>query len=94
MGSDEMSNKFKFNIFTRTFIYGIGLFISGLALFNATKLELRQTTDSNLELLFQNGQIISAFFIFLCVSGIISEMIYLTKVRTTRKIAKKRVNKK
>lgn len=30
-----------------------------MGIFNSTKLELRQETDSNLELLFQNAQIIS-----------------------------------
>jgi hypothetical protein len=39
--------------------YSSLLFFGFLGIFNSTKLELRQETDSNLELLFQNAQIIS-----------------------------------
>ena len=43
--------------------YSSLLFFGFLGIFNSTKLELRQETDSNLELLFQNAQIISTSII-------------------------------
>tara|TARA_R100000030_G_scaffold22167_1_gene15944 strand:+ start:1625 stop:1933 length:309 start_codon:yes stop_codon:yes gene_type:complete len=43
--------------------YSSLLFFGFLGIFNSTKLELRQETNSNLELLFQNAQIISTSII-------------------------------
>ena len=43
--------------------YSSLLFFGFLGIFNSTKLELRQETNSNLELLFQNAQIISTSLI-------------------------------
>lgn len=43
--------------------YSSLLFFGFLGIFNSTKLELRQETDSNLELLFQNAQIVSTSII-------------------------------
>jgi hypothetical protein len=39
------------------------MMIGGLGLFNSYKLEIRYETNSNLELLYQNGIIISTLFI-------------------------------
>ena len=55
--------------------YLSGLFIGGLGLFNSWKLEARQVLDSNNELLWQNGMIISATLVFISLSGFIGEWI-------------------
>jgi len=61
-------------------------FMGGLGLFNSTKLEIRQVTDTNAELIFQNGQIISSAVICLCVSGMIAEVLVM---KNRRKKARK-----
>jgi hypothetical protein len=43
--------------------YMIFAFLGGLGLFNSTQLESRYATDTNQELIFQNGQIISSAII-------------------------------
>lgn len=72
--------------------YLLGLFAGLLGLFNSTKMELRQITDSNIELIFQNGQIISATVIFVCISGFVGEWINMMrgpyKLQRVRKIHK------
>ena len=72
--------------------YLLGLFAGLLVLFNSTKMELRQITDSNIELIFQNGQIISATVIFVCISGFVGEWINMMrgpyKLQRVRKIHK------
>jgi len=50
-----------------------------LGIFNSTKLELRQETDSNLELLFQNAQIISISVITVTI------LVLLKDIRKFRK---------
>ena len=52
-------------------------FGGGLGLFNSSKLEIRQATDTNAELLFQNGQIVSSAIIFICISGILGEILVM-----------------
>jgi len=52
-------------------------FIGALGLFNSSKLEMRQLTNTNAELLFQNGQIISSALIFMCIAGIIAEFMFM-----------------
>ena len=52
-------------------------FAGGLGLFNSSKLEIRQATDTNAELLFQNGQIVSSAIIFICISGILGEILVM-----------------
>lgn len=73
--------------------YMIFAFLGGLGLFNSTQLELRQVTDTNQELIFQNGQIISSAIIILCVAGIFAEFAILRKqkkdeIRTRRRAGK------
>lgn len=73
--------------------YMIFAFLGGLGLFNSTQLELRQVTDTNQELIFQNGQIISSAIIILCVAGILAEFAILRKqkkdeIRTRRRAGK------
>ena len=72
--------------------YLVGLFAGLLGLFNSSKMELRQITDSNAELIFQNGQIISATVIFVCISGFVGDWISLMrgpyKLQNVRKIRK------
>ena len=54
-------------------------FIGGLGLFNSTKLEIRQITDTNAELIFQNGQIISSAVICISLVGLLSELVSMRK---------------
>ncbi len=72
--------------------YLLGLFAGLLGLFNSTKMELRQITDSNIELIFQNGQIISATVIFVCISGFAGDWVNMMrgpyKLQRVRKIHK------
>ena len=59
--------------------YATTCFMGVLALFNTTKLELREVANSNNELLLQNGQIISSAIIVGSVVGFMIEsfLIYL-----------------
>lgn len=59
--------------------YSSLLFFGFLGIFNSTKLELRQETDSNLELLFQNAQIISTSIITVTL------LVMLKDIRNFRK---------
>lgn len=63
--------------FKRITNYMIVAFAGGLGLFNSSKLEIRQATDTNAELLFQNGQIVSSAIIFICISGILGEILVM-----------------
>ncbi len=49
--------------YRKLFNYIIGMGLGGLGLFNSSKLEIRYETNSNLELLCQNGMIISSVII-------------------------------
>jgi len=61
-------------------------FMGGLGLFNSSKLEIRQATDTNAELLFQNGQIISSAVICICVAGMMAEVFVMkNRMRKARK---------
>ena len=79
--------------FKKLFNYMVMIFISGLGLFNSFKLEMRQTTDTNAELLFQNGQIISTAFMGLFIAAFFVEILIMKKNGTStssdRKIRKK-----
>jgi len=55
--------------------YLVGLFLGGLGFFNSWKLEARQITDTNNELIWQNGMIISATLVFICLAGFVGEWI-------------------
>ena len=71
--------------FRRISNYMIVAFGGGLGLFNSSKLEIRQATDTNAELLFQNGQIVSSAIIFICLSGILGEILVMkNRKRKTR----------
>tara|TARA_Y100001951_G_scaffold104319_1_gene115565 strand:+ start:4090 stop:4329 length:240 start_codon:yes stop_codon:yes gene_type:complete len=50
-------------------------FIGFLGLFNSASLEARQITDSNAELIFQNGMIISITLMSVSIAGSIGETI-------------------
>jgi hypothetical protein len=71
--------------------YAFAAFVGVLGLFNSSKLEIRQVTNTNAELLFQNGQIISLVLILVCISGFLGESfaIFRYRKRKGRKIAKK-----
>ena len=55
--------------------YLLLFFIGFLGLFNCASLEVRQLTDSNAELLFQNGMIISVTLMAISIAGSIGETI-------------------
>ena len=59
----------------------VGAFIGALGLFNSSKLELRQEINTNAELLFQNGQIISASIICVCIAGILGEFWFMREMK-------------
>jgi|DEB0MinimDraft_4_1074332.scaffolds.fasta_scaffold00174_3 hypothetical protein len=65
--------------FKRLFRFMSVAFVGGLGLFNSTKLEIRQITDTNAELIFQNGQIISSAIVCLSLAGILSELFLMRK---------------
>ena len=65
--------------FKRLFRFMTVAFLGGLGLFNSTKLEIRQITDTNAELIFQNGQIISSAIICLSLAGLLSELVLMRK---------------
>jgi len=72
--------------FRRITNYMIVAFGGGLGLFNSSKLEIRQATDTNAELLFQNGQIVSSAIIFICLAGILGEILVMkNRKRKTRR---------
>ncbi len=61
--------------------YMVGVFIGALGFFNSSKLELRQEVNTNAELLFQNGQIISATLMCVCVAGILGEFWFMREMK-------------
>ena len=65
--------------FKRLFRFMTVAFLGGLGLFNSTKLEIRQITDTNAELIFQNGQIISSAIVCLSLAGFLSELFLMRK---------------
>ena len=66
--------------YTKISHYMLGVFIGALGLFNSSKLEIRQELNTNAELIFQNGQIISATLIFVCIAGIIGEFWFMSEM--------------
>ena len=66
--------------------YSSLLFFGFLGIFNSTKLELRQETDSNLELLFQNAQIVSTSIITVTL------LVMLKDIRKFRKSVRNEKN--
>lgn len=61
--------------------YMVGAFIGALGLFNSSKLELRQEVNTNAELLFQNGQIISSAVMCVCVAGVMGEFWFMREMK-------------
>jgi len=59
--------------------YLVMFFTGFLGLFNSASLEVRQLTDSNAELVFQNGMIISATLMAVSIAGCIGETIAVVK---------------
>ena len=59
----------------------VGAFIGALGLFNSSKLEIRQEVNTNAELLFQNGQIISSAVICVCMAGIMGEFWFMREMK-------------
>ena len=68
--------------YRKLFNYLIAMGIGGLGLFNSSKLEIRYETNSNLELLCQNGMIISSVII---VYFFLAFWVEILTVRTSRK---------
>jgi hypothetical protein len=59
-------------------------FIGLLGLFNSWKLEMRQATDTNAELLFQNGMIVSVALVAICLMGCFVEISFFFRSRKKR----------
>lgn len=68
--------------YRKLFHYIIGMGLGGLGLFNSSKLEIRYETNSNLELLCQNGMIISSVII---VYFFLAFWVELLTMRTMRR---------
>lgn len=64
--------------------YLVLFFIGFLGLFNSASLELRQITDSNAELVFQNGMIISTTLMVVSIAGSIGETIAYVRYKNKR----------
>tara|TARA_B110000467_G_scaffold47418_1_gene43420 strand:- start:2975 stop:3343 length:369 start_codon:yes stop_codon:yes gene_type:complete len=65
--------------FKKLFNYMCLVFLSGLGLFNSTKLEARYTEGSNNELLYQNGIIISSAFMGLFFAAFLLEIFLMRR---------------
>jgi len=75
--------------YRRLFRYIIGMMIGGLGLFNSYKLEIRYETNSNLELLCQNGIIVSTLIIIYFWLAFFIEILV---VKNKKRIRKKTVS--
>lgn len=65
--------------YKKLFNHLIAISIGALGLFNSTKLEIRYEENSNLELLCQNGMIISSAVIVYFTLGFFIELIVMKK---------------
>ena len=68
--------------------YAFVAFIGLLGLFNSWKLEMRQAVDTNAELLFQNGMIISVALVTICLLGCFVEISFLFRNRKQKWLPK------
>lgn len=68
--------------------YAFMAFIGLLGLFNSWKLEMRQMTDTNAELVFQNGMIISVALVAICLIGCFVEISFLFRNRKRKRLPK------
>lgn len=74
--------------YRKLFNYLIAMGIGGLGLFNSSKLEIRYETNSNLELLCQNGMIISSVVIAYFFLAFWVEILTMRTIRKHRAIRK------
>ncbi len=74
--------------YRKLFNYLIAMGIGGLGLFNSSKLEIRYETNSNLELLCQNGMIISSVVIAYFFLAFWVEILTMRTIRKRRAIRK------
>ena len=74
--------------YRKLFNYIIGMGLGGLGLFNSSKLEIRYETNSNLELLHQNGMIISSVIIVYFFLAFWVEMLMMRTMRRRKAMRK------
>ena len=72
--------------------YAFLAFIGLLGLFNSWKLEMRQATDTNAELLFQNGMIVSVALVAICLIGCFVEISFLFRNRKQKWLPKSTID--
>jgi hypothetical protein len=72
--------------YRRLFNYLIGIGLGSLGLFNSSKLEIRYETNSNLELLCQNGMIVSSVIIIYFSLAFIVEILTMRARRRRKKV--------
>ena len=65
--------------------YLVLFFMGFLGFFNSASLEARQVVDSNAELLFQNGMIVSTTIMVVTIAGSIGETVAFARHRKTYK---------
>lgn len=74
--------------YRKLFHYIIGMGLGSLGLFNSSKLEIRYETNSNLELLCQNGMIISSVIIVYFFLAFWVEMLMMRTMRRRKAMRK------
>ena len=74
--------------YRKLFHYIIGMGLGGLGLFNSSKLEIRYETNSNLELLCQNGMIISSVIIAYFLLAFWVEILMMRTMRRRKAMRK------
>jgi hypothetical protein len=76
--------------YKKLFNYLVLIGMGGLGLFNSSKLEIRYETNSNLELLCQNGMIISAVAIIYFTLAFFVELMVMKKRKKVYRIPSRR----
>ncbi len=69
--------------YSKLFRYLFMIMLGGLGLFNSYKLEIRYETNTNLELICQNGMIISTLVILYFTLAFAAEVLVTTKNKIT-----------
>ena len=76
--------------YKKLFNYLVLIGIGGLGFFNSSKLEIRYETNSNLELLCQNGMIISAVAIIYFTLAFFVELMVMKRRKKVYRIPSKK----
>ncbi len=80
--------------YKRLFRYLVMIMLGGLGLFNSYKLELRYETNSNLELLCQNGIIVSSIVIIYFALAFMVEILFRRNLHSRKPRVRQRKFKK